>query len=67
MYILLDKSRVLNVVDPLAREAYISLGALIKTLQSSLDAFGYKTQISYNNELNNPLAAEISYILNVKP
>lgn len=58
-----DEKRVLNVVDPNKREAFISIGHYIETLIILLKEYGYKTNISYsssqtkiNSNANFPLA-----------
>ncbi|MGL5513531.1 MAG: Acg family FMN-binding oxidoreductase [Sporomusa sp.] len=61
MRILLDKNRVLAAIDPNAREAYISIGALLENLNQSFAAFGYKTQIDINEDEASNIAATVSY------
>lgn len=46
LQILIDESRVLNVVDSEKREAYISLGCYIETMSVAFGAYGYDTQVN---------------------
>ncbi len=47
----IDPDRTLNVIDPVLRENYISLGCYTMTLMNSFKAYGYETTQSYNDEL----------------
>jgi len=43
--IALDDERLLDIVDPTSREAYISIGCYVETLRQSFSAYGYDTTI----------------------
>ncbi|MTK52889.1 hypothetical protein [Paludibacter sp.] len=43
--VLVDTTRVLNVIDPKKRELYISLGAFIENLDLAAGALGYATEV----------------------
>ena len=49
LQISIDESRVLNVVDSEKREAYISLGCYIETMSVAFSAYGYDTQVNYDD------------------
>ncbi len=46
----IDPDRTLNIIDPVLRENYISLGCYTMTLMNSFKAYGYGTTQSYNEE-----------------
>lgn len=46
----IDPDRTLNVIDPVLRENYISLGCYTMTLMNSFKAHGYETIQSFNEE-----------------
>lgn len=56
----LDTTRELNGVDPLNREAYISVGAFVETLKRSLTAYGYRAGVSLDKG-EGTLGAIITY------
>ncbi|MDR2870153.1 MAG: hypothetical protein LBV04_06870 [Deferribacteraceae bacterium] len=65
MTVRLDSSRALPAVDPTLRETCISIGAFIENLVRAFDAYGYSTELSFNEQLDasaeNPIVVEIVY------
>lgn len=59
-----DEKRILNVVDPNKREAFISLGHYIEMLNILFQTYGYKTSISYQkmNEKENDISSPLCLI-----
>ena len=45
-----DPEKKLDVIDPKGREVFISLGCYAKTLMKSFEAYGYKTEYSFDEE-----------------
>lgn len=58
-----DETRVLNVVDPLKREAYISIGCYLETMNMAFNAYGYSTSIAYGDSTLESIAS-LSYSFN---
>lgn len=50
IYISLDNSRTLKVIDKDNRESYISLGCYLKALQMAFEAYNYKTIINIKDD-----------------
>lgn len=62
LYMKLDVHRLLNVVDPSNREAYISAGCYLANLETAFDAFGYQYEIDIFDAPNeNGYFAKASY------
>ena len=67
LYIAIDKNRLLHIVDPLARESYISLGAFTENLRQSLIAFGYQVQVHIEQNNKALPDSEIIIIVDYQP
>jgi len=50
LYMKLNEQRLLNVVDPENREAYISAGCYLANLETAFDAYGYEYSIDIFEE-----------------
>ncbi len=61
MMIYLDDTRLLKEVDPMKREAYISIGAFLKNLEKAFTAYGYETIIQINENENSSEAVTVIY------
>jgi len=48
----LNDERLLKVVDPTSREAYISIGCYVETLKQTFAAYGYETTIHIKDALD---------------
>lgn len=47
MLLFIDETKLLNAVDPLARQIHISAGCFIETLSIGISKYGYKANIAY--------------------
>ena len=47
MLLFIDEKKLLNAVDPLARQIHISAGCFIETLNIGITKYGYKANVSY--------------------
>lgn len=64
LQIAVDDKRTLAVVDAKKREAYISLGCYIETMNMAFNAYGYETQLTCNENTVELTYSKIQSIFN---
>ncbi len=64
LQIAVDDKRTLAVVDATKREAYISLGCYIETMNTAFSAYGYETQIICNENTVELTYSKVQSIVN---
>ncbi|MHC1723827.1 MAG: hypothetical protein AB9836_11575 [Aminipila sp.] len=62
LYVGIDETRVLDVVDSSKREAYISLGCYMANLQTAFEAYGYDIKLDiYDKPDENGFISKVTY------